>query len=1266
MKKIHVTHKIITTSIVGTLVIGSSAAAVYAYQSMAQYKPSSSKQNMKNNQVLFNNKDSLTNSNQEKNNSKWLEKQDEENKKNATQNSNYLFDKNQNVAVQKTMTISNTTTSSTNTEHASNSKNENSASTSNSNTVVDIDKNAKDADIIINDQKGTSGKSEGSKDTESVDVPKENPGKKDDNDDNHHSEIDPGKNPSEEKPSGGKIDYGKIKDPASTNRENNKNFLDRIGMKPSDYSSEKVNDTKKDEKYKMHILIQPSIENENMLYQGATITKQNLYDMLVTGVMFTYGNSADGTRDFDKDVFYSWDESAINKYIKINGISVDDGKTWIKDFPYTIGENVLNIKLDISYRLSENDKWTSYNPENPLLDTLGVSETKVVVLKKQLDENTNSFELSDVANSTSQFLALGSTLNLLQYTNEVLGQSEYLDSLLPGWTENGKAVDWAYTVDKGRHFIEPMDLVKLDASKYLAKVIERFETVSGQEMLCGLQTLVGTKDNSNTLVVPKYIQMLDFDEEQTFDSVELPDTVMVVHDDHIHVKDKWIVSKDNENLAVKDGILMSKDLSRIISVPDRIDKITITKKIKSLDVGQLTGKTIYLTADDIDDLPEIPYKKLKDCKIVLKDAVLDAYLRDHYSSIVKGSNVTFARQSDEDTIYTVKDHCIMTGKTLYKAIKGVTSIHLNEGVENIEKNAFKDAKGIHSIILSDKIQSLILKPGCFDQSGIKHIYCSNEEQQERIESQLKKLGYTDIQVHLMVTEVDGFKYKVEDDGTVTLLKANPAVVEFNGYVGNVLVDQIGGEAFKDCASLKSVYLPENIKVIGEEAFENCSSLEIMLIDSKDTITIGNNAFEGLSSARMIASNARGATLLDGYELNVYNDFYQNCFFIPCINYGYGNGAMYFQGDFGNYTLENIGSTSKAIYLNTTDGTPFLMMASNQQVDSQVTLPSTTSEFYPYAMANTYSASEGYTINLQDLESVYYNNGAFYNSEISGDIVIGENSYLDGYAFETCQYIHSVKILNNCDVAAWAFSDCGMLEKVELENISSVASYAFASWMGSSLEEIIISGQVPEFKLAEKGFSFSFTGFYDDQIKLKLININMTSEQFLYKYRYAFAGYTDSAEVSASQYMWEDVKDSFISWDNPNYEPTYDEIYDAFKAKLLEAENILRTMLGLATVKDPTNMPTDIPTKEEYEKENGSKEPDEEKTSEDMDSEDESKDDSSSDENGLDAEDNQNADLDSNEDLNQSINGNADEPESSSDELSESTEDSVEINEEDFQ
>lgn len=1248
MKKFHVTHKIITTSIVGTLTIGATVSAAYAYQAMAQYKPSSAKDDMKNNQVLFNNnKNSLNNSNNGQNNSKWLQKENQNEKKDATQNSNYLFDKNQNVAVQKTMTISNTTTSSTNTDNASNSNDKNSTNTSDSNTVVDIDKNAKNPDIIISDdKKGTSGKDNTSSGTESND----NPDKKDNREDNTHGGNNSGGNSGGDT-SGGKINYDKIKDPTYNIKVDTKKEIQNMFANIKDFDDTKVEETQKNSKYTRYIEIRPSLSygQENMmLYSGYTLQKNELLNFFVTGVSYIYEQGKDD-RDQDKDIFYSWNEDELSTYVRVNKVSFDNGKTWEKSNVIKIPEDVTSIRLDISYRLSKNGEWISYEPESSISTTLSISKTKLLVLNKKIDNNTTNIDSDWITNIGNQYPDVGSTLCLYEYQDKVFSNNDYLTSLFPGWEEEGKQVDWNYTVQPGRHFLEPMDPVPLD-SDYLAKLDVHYQTVFGEEQLCAMQTLVDTKKKEN-LKVPDYIQMLDFEKKRTFDTVELPDTVAVVHDDNITVKDKWIVSKKNQNLAVKDGILMSKDLSRIISVPNSVDTITITKKIKSLDVGKLDGKTIYVTATDMDDLPEIPYEKLKDCKIILKDSIFDTYISDHYDSIVKGNNIKFAKKSEEDKTYTVSDHCIVTGNTLYKALKGTSKIYLSANIDSLEKD-------------------------CFDDSDVKYIYCENKKQKEIIESLLQKLGYIDIKVYISQTQ-DGLTYVIDDDGIVTLLNASSDIVEFDGYVGNVLVDQIGDGAFKDCTSLQSVYLPENIKVIGEEAFENCSNLEEVLINSRDTITIGNNAFDGLSSIRMIASNAQKANMEDDYSLNVKRYGWYNVFFVPSNHTGYNGDLTWFNGDYGPYTVENIGKTGKAIYLNDLYGTPFLVLSTSACVDEQVQLLDTTTQIFEYAFADCFSPSGTFNVNLESLSDVYYNSYAFYNSNIGENVVIGKNSTINYSTFDSCQYIQSVEIQDGTKISSYSFSWCNNLSKVQLKNVNNLESHAFYNC--ESLKKIVFEESIPNLCVSFSGMPFSFAGFnldgdIDQNIKIELKDVGISTEEFLYRYLYLFAGYEDDFFSSASQSMWEAVKVDLCwpHWDEGDYdyEPTYDEMYDAFKAKLLEAENKLRAMLGLELVSEPTNMPTDIPTKEEYEGKEDSEESDEEnKDSGDETETDEV--DSSSDENGSDVEENQNEDLKSDEDSNISNGDNENEPESfedvsDSDEFSDSTEQSVEINEEDFQ
>lgn len=53
-------------------------------------------------------------------------------------------------------------------------------------------------------------------------------------------------------------------------------------------------------------------------------------------------------------------------------------------------------------------------------------------------------------------------------------------------------------------------------------------------------------------------------------------------------------------------------------------------------------------------------------------------------------------------------------------------------------------------------------------------------------------------------------------------------------------------------------LPESVKKIGSRAFANCKSLEILLIQSKDTITFGEDCPEDCGNLRIVASSALAA------------------------------------------------------------------------------------------------------------------------------------------------------------------------------------------------------------------------------------------------------------------------------------------------------------------------------------------------------------------------------------------------------------------------
>ncbi len=88
-----------------------------------------------------------------------------------------------------------------------------------------------------------------------------------------------------------------------------------------------------------------------------------------------------------------------------------------------------------------------------------------------------------------------------------------------------------------------------------------------------------------------------------------------------------------------------------------------------------------------------------------------------------------------------------------------------------------------------------------------------------------------------------WKYEILEDGTAEITKYNGAVSELviPNTIDGYPVKSIGAGAFKDCTTIKSVTIPDNVNNIGYLAFCDCKNLEkINLPDS--IITIQYNAF----------------------------------------------------------------------------------------------------------------------------------------------------------------------------------------------------------------------------------------------------------------------------------------------------------------------------------------------------------------------------------------------------------------------------------------
>ena len=134
------------------------------------------------------------------------------------------------------------------------------------------------------------------------------------------------------------------------------------------------------------------------LYAGQTVSAEDIYCLLDTYVI---GSDM---------VTYYWDADAYDKYVRVTGISYDNGKTWIKDFPVTLPEDVsdLNVVIRTEYRFSQKSAWREY------LVPYTVEQVRFFLLSEQIKEENATIDSSAVLNE-DQYPTVGSEENLFSY-----------------------------------------------------------------------------------------------------------------------------------------------------------------------------------------------------------------------------------------------------------------------------------------------------------------------------------------------------------------------------------------------------------------------------------------------------------------------------------------------------------------------------------------------------------------------------------------------------------------------------------------------------------------------------------------------------------------------------------------------------------------------------------------------------------------------------------------------------------------------------------
>ena len=901
---------------------------------------------------------------------------------------------------------------------------------------------------------------------------------------------------------------------------------------------------------------------------------------------------------------HRWEQKHLDKYIRIDAVHIGnttyrfDASNQTIDIP----EDAEVIRIDISYRftLKNSDGTETAWISNPEV-TYRLEQTRLLVLSEALQDKGQKIDASTVLNRYSNLASdktnppIGTKVDLYYYQRGLLGEDR-LETLFPGWRENGEPVPWEYPVTAGRHVLEPAARLSLDSS-YVVSVKPRWIDVqsikytrqsaeSGQK-LTFMQTLTDyTGEYAPVLAVPKYVQAVDFAANNHLKAVEylrLSDTVRYVNTNQVNLRvDKgYQLSGENPVFAVTaDGILTNAAGTEYIGIPYSTTKLTIPNNIERVTLPRNTQlRQLVLEAEDAANLPKIDYGGMKSGTIIVPDAVLLEFISANKAALA-GTDIAVRSVGQ-----IIKEDAVLSKDE--KTLQNVFSINriytVPKSVTKIAAYAFEAAPNTTRVVLPNN--AVVLEENAFANSSVDTVLCRTEAQADKINQQLADWSLSEaIHAIALQTSKEGNTYYINGNEGV-LLYGGSNTTEYSGLETAqndeiVKITEIADGAFENNQSLQWAMLEQNVAKIGARAFYNCAALEGVFIQTEDSITIGERAFDKCPSLYFVASNAKKGDVGD-YVIDICNkssggiNLTQLFVTNQCEKDSYSEQWLYFDGSIGHtLAVYDIGST-KMLYALDANGIPDIAIRSGKTLTGKITLPEETLELYSQAMFGTEGA---YTLNWDTLPRLQYiDDYVFADTGLEGSVTTGAISF-GKHAFCACNITDLTCTQEVSEIDELAFAECKKLTRINLENgfhyDSMLHTDAFYGCEQLKWVEIN-SSAVPKLTLFNKGIPFTFNSDWTNEEEAayilfpeKYAQDESIVQDFVKKWRYAMLGYMVIGNSQPYDLLYEDIFLKELPFDIA-MEDRYKMADAIIKERLLEIENRIRDILGAAHVAEPS-------------------------------------------------------------------------------------------------
>ncbi|MBQ3886275.1 MAG: leucine-rich repeat protein [Ruminococcus sp.] len=376
------------------------------------------------------------------------------------------------------------------------------------------------------------------------------------------------------------------------------------------------------------------------------------------------------------------------------------------------------------------------------------------------------------------------------------------------------------------------------------------------------------------------------DGKSTYSKIALPASLEYISSNNpfkvcMQLKEITIDAK-SENFAAADGVLYSKDMTKLICYPSRKEGTSF--KIPDT-VSQLGKASIYSTALSEITFPE-KLRILDDFAVGSNEALKVADLSK--TEVSEVGDYGFAGCTSLEKVLLPENLYSIGGAAFY-GCKKLEEIELPDKLGMIGQYAFMDT-GLTKILVPDSVDTIGYCALGYQSSvsgeevpvnGFIILGSYGSAAQTYAKDKDSEYGYTndfdfrspeeneDIQEieNLDINNLGDYDYAVEN-GEAYIINCNSFddVIEVPADITGIPVTKIYTVAFSNTSASK-IIIPENVKLIKKMAFQNCTYLkEVVLPQSLETIE--DNVFEGcyaLEKADLGGAKTIGTNVFSGCQ-----------------------------------------------------------------------------------------------------------------------------------------------------------------------------------------------------------------------------------------------------------------------------------------------------------------------------------------------------------------------------------------------------------------